>query len=425
MPLECEQALFHLKVSPVFCALFKMKEQLSTKYFHLAYKYYKIILCCPTSHSFKNGVFKTVLNKSNMSRLLAYFAIKALQIVNLLQIIKLILEAYLVAQKETPLDVFTLFAYLFWLVAMSPILLNEYFLNNNAFNFSLKRLFKFIENNLTKPGIGQGVETKIKSTLNIQLLLICIHNIGFDYFNVYNAAATMYGNLEYDPTFLYLAVPWKDNNLVNTVYWLVLLVNVHITDTMFSLLFTLPGVIAYYLEATIKILTARLNSCENWSEFESVLKEYKNLEYCVRDGIDSQLGSLLLVFFGCAGLMQFIEAFFIFQFIKLGVPWEVYQFFVFDIFVADTRLFHSFYALSRLYLTAQEFLESVARVRSTIVSNVPQVGTTNKNKKLMGMQILQLKHISMRKGPCICGRNMPMKEMAGLLDLLVTAALWP
>ncbi len=91
---------------------------------------------------------------------------------------------------------------------------------------------------------------------------------------------------------------------------------------MWSLMFAFPCVIAYNIEAGVKLLTFKLKATKDFDEFTRILKKYRYLVHCTRDGITSPLAKQLLAFYMMVGFQQFVEAFFIFQLIKGGAVWE-------------------------------------------------------------------------------------------------------
>ncbi len=296
----------------------------------LLHRYYYAGGLCPIKFSFKQ-TFKRSINKET-TILVFYLVVRFMEIVNILQLVSYIAKAYYELHLTENLDVFGLAGMLLWIVSTMLIFLFDYFFCNIDFNFNYQTLVHLLTKIWGECKIDDTSFWELKRKVSFRLGLLCLHNFVIDYFNAINFSVILYGNVEADPSLLYLAVPWK-SPIVDTIYWAFLTLYIFNMAYIWSHFFVFPCAIAYNIEAAVALLTTQLNTAESLNKVSEVVKTYQNLMYSNQHFIKRQLGQVLLIFYLVAGFQQFMEAFFIFQFMKAGAAWNEYQAILLDSFV--------------------------------------------------------------------------------------------
>lgn len=86
-------------------------------------------------------------------------------------------------------------------------------------------------------------------------------------------------------------------------------------------------------------------------------------------------------------------------------------------------MLHSYYALSRLDIASQEFVDTVNKINIKLAFN-PDTMVKRKDKAAFQRKLKLVVPVEMKIGPFTCDQSLPMTAMALNLNYLVTAALW-
>ncbi len=314
-----------------FCAnSVKMENLNPLQVFKLVHRYYWTVMSCPIK--FRSSPKFTRIPSGSYFQLFYYYFIRTIGTIIFFQYTRLIFKNLWKFYSAAEFDNVELSGIVIYLLSMLPILTGDFFLWNTNFNFSFKRLVNLWENIWRQANFRESFVKRLTTKLCFQTALICIHNILFDYYFTYGYAKAMFYDLSQDSTQLYNDIPWKIP-VINATFWVTISLFFFLTNCAWSLMLVFPCVIAYNIEACVKLLTFKLKATSRFDEFTRILEKYQYLVHCTRDGITSLIAKQLLAFYIIVGYAQFLEAYFIFQLIKGGAVWDEFQFLLMDVLV--------------------------------------------------------------------------------------------
>ncbi len=301
------------------------------KILNFIFEYYSAVLCCPFVYLSIPFLKRKIT--TNYSKLCCYLFARLLQIVNAIQLLRLIVRSVWSLHVTGNIDVFELSGMFLWLTGMNTVLIGDYLFCDTEVNFKIKKVVHLFTQIWNQFKSNKLATREINSEIVRRLLLLFVHNAATDFFSVYNFATTLYGNLDQDPTLLYTTAPWK-TKFVDTVYWICININVMVLVFMWSAMLVVPSALAYNIEACIRLLDCELKSARTYIEIKRVLDAYSQLIYCTNNRLVTKIGRLNLAFYLIAGFQQFVESYFLFQLIQSGATWDDYQVLLVDIGVS-------------------------------------------------------------------------------------------
>ncbi|CAL8144775.1 unnamed protein product [Orchesella dallaii] len=403
--------------------------------FRIIFTYYILITTSPINYSHLLATIYSPTNSnkyvptfpSRTKQWLYYFA-RFLILINFIHVVRLLILNLWELHVNGQVEMFGLFGLLIWSGAFTPVVCYDFiFLKPSC----LKSLFRSLDTcdkvwNRAKEHLGEKTMSEILFKKSILVWCLMLHTTAVDFFTITNCMWSSYQNIENDPTLLYEAIPWK-NQWVDVVYWFILQILMGSLVMVWSLMLTLPGVVAYNFEYVIRAL-AKSVEVEPTSKYplEAILKDYRLIEFAVRDLHQNGFSKMLLIFFATSGIQQTIESFCIFQMIKHGASWDEYQFFLLDLMNTCGRVFHAINALSRVDQASQIFLNSV-RIqmgRQFNIGHLNEKGFRSRRDPLL-KKIRLTKSVLMRMGPLPCKQNLLLTSGSVHLNNIVTSALWP
>ncbi|CAL8117934.1 unnamed protein product [Orchesella dallaii] len=357
-----------------------------------------------------------------------YYFTRSLLLINFIQVVRLLILNLWELHVNGSVEMFGLFSVIIWTGALTPVYCNDFILLKEN---CLKSLFRSVDTcvnvlNRAKEHLGKETMSKILLKKSCQIRCLMFHNLSIYFISIMNCMWSTYENIENDPTMLYQAIPWK-NQWVDVIYWFILQV-IAISIVMFwSLLLTFPGVVAYHFECVIMALTKSVEDgpTSNYP-LEAILKDYRVIEFGVRDLHQNGFSKMLIMFLAASGIQLVIESFCVFQMIKHGVSWDVYQLFLLDAVFSLGCVFHELYALSRVDLASQMFFNSI-QTHVTQQCNI-QIGKGERfrsRREPLFKKIRLAKHILMRIGPLRCKQDLLFTSGSVYMDCFVSSALWP
>lgn len=119
---------------------------------------------------------------------------------------------------------------------------------------------------------------------------------------------------------------------LNLAYWLFTQSMSWILLAWISFFFVIPGVIILHVECCIEALAHQINHNGTDATIKVALHAYRKLELSLRN-LNEILSPLLLVMFLILGVEQFIQAWFIFKFIRMGASWKDIRMLLLDLLV--------------------------------------------------------------------------------------------
>ncbi|CAL8117972.1 unnamed protein product [Orchesella dallaii] len=357
-----------------------------------------------------------------------FYFIRFLLLINFIQVARLLILDLWELHVNGSVDMFGLFGLMMWGGAFMPVFCYDFILLKPN---CLKALFRSMDTcdkvmDKAKEHLGKETISKILSKKSFLVWLLTIHSVAFDYFSITICMWTTYQNIEEDPTLLYSAIPWKAP-WVNVIYWFIPQIIMGSFVMIWSVMFTLPGVVAYHYECVIRALakSVEIGPTTKYS-LEAILRDYQLIEFTVRDLHQNGFSKMLLLFFAAFGVQQTIESFCVFQMIKQGASWDEYQFFFADLMFATVRVFHGIDALSRAYRASQVFLNSV-RIEVGRLSKIQRGNRRclRSRREPLLKKIRTAKPIFMRIGHLPCKQNLILTGGSVHMDNIVSSALWP
>ncbi|CAL8117966.1 unnamed protein product [Orchesella dallaii] len=400
--------------------------------FRIIFTYYILGTASPINYSHLSATIYSPATSNNYvpsrTNQCFYYFTRFLLTINIIHVARLLIFNLWELHVNGSVEMFGFLGLIIWSGVFIPVFCSDFILLKPN---CLKLLFRSMDTcdkvlNKTKEHLGKETISKILFKKSFLVWFLMIHSVAFDYLTITNCMWSSYENIENDPAMLYSAIPWK-NSWVDVIYWFILQMIMGSIDMLWSLMLTLPGVVAYHYECVIRALAESVEiGPTSKYPLEAILKDYELIEFAVRDLHQNGFSKMLLIFFGTFGVQQAIESFCIFQMIKYGASWDEYQFFFWDLMFTTGRVFHVMDALSRAYQASQIFLNSV-RIEVGRQSNVRRGSRKclRSRREPLLKKIRMMKPIPMRIGPVLCKQNLILTSGSVHLDNIVSSALWP
>ncbi len=394
-----------------------------TSLFRKIYTYYTTLTCSPvTLQNARNFSFKNI----RLFRILLYIVIRILPALQLVHNLLLALGAYH-SQFGTQ-DIFGVLESVLWVLAYGMYIFNDSIIVRWKLTVSILNVFDVCDR------IWIHAETflnpctplsKLKSKLASHSKRIFFHFCFLDFFQSLIYSWSLWGTVTYQVTF-YSMFPWK-SPLAENITWFLLSINFpqQISPWSFPLLF--HSINAHQKETCIRALTTCVKQLANSSKnsgvdysIEKIIQDYKTL-HLATSFVERKLRNILLVMFLVMGVQQFMESYFIFQMIKMGLGFQDLFFLILDLFMTLSRIAHGLHALSSVDGANEEFWNTMQKYMMTSKGQILPRSKRNERMKLFRT----IMPIETRLGPVKCSKNLVLTGMAEYTNYYVTAALWP
>ncbi|CAL8117936.1 unnamed protein product [Orchesella dallaii] len=357
-----------------------------------------------------------------------YYFTRSLLLINFIQVVRLLILNLWELHVNGSVEMFRLFSVSIWAVVFTPIYCNDFILLKDN---CLKSLFRYMDTcaqvmNRAQEHLGKETVSKILLKKSFQIKCLMLQTNLLNFMTITNCMWSTYENIENDPAMLYEAIPWK-NQWVDGIYWFILQIIGSSILMFWSLLLTFPGVVAYHFECVIMALAKSVeDGPTSRYPLEAILKDYRVIEFGVRDLHQNGFSRMLIMFLAASGIQLVTESFCVFQMMKNGGSWDDYQIFLLDVGINLGCVFHELYALSRVDLASQMFFDSI-RTHVVQQCNIE----SGKGKRFRSIReplfkkIRLAKHILMRIGPLPCKQDLLFTSGSVYMDCFVSSALWP
>ncbi|CAL8137459.1 unnamed protein product [Orchesella dallaii] len=398
-----------------------------TKELTWIYHYYFQGLSCPTPlyKSWQQFSSKKSIhfgNIQNKSRYFAYAITRAIPLVNFIQVWKVIIEVAW-GSKGQNLPWLKILGMVLWLLALFLLVFCDTVILSLDFTRTFwrsvdtcDRIWEKARANLTEP-----VLTSLQSRKNFKVWRLFLHGFMFDFLAILNYSWVYAVNGEEDPTLLYSTIPWGNSSTLirSVVYWLISMTSFITLSMGWSFYITFPGILALHLEYSMRTLATLVQHGPFGNyQLDSIMKDYKQLQFCIKEVNRSRMGRLLLPFYIFLGIQQTCQCYFGFQLIKSGAGWDDYQVYVIDVFLSTLRVFHEWYAISAMDPATNTFSQQV-------VIHWKKCQEGRKYRKVTSATIRSLMPALIVVEPYICRRNFALSGLSVYFDYIVCAALWP
>jgi len=269
-------------------------------------RYYMTVLWIPVLSSeiwkplnFSDLHFRFLLHWFTFGKICFYLLPRLLCLVSFIQTLCLIIEASYEYQTTGQIEIFGFLGLILWLGFFNPFYCTDNLLLNPSAYFlqpinTLRRIFTKAQNHLDNETLSH-----LKSMKTFKVWGLVIHNAILDYQLIINFGLTTFQDFELDMAQLRAVIPWR-TSLGNGAYWCAQQILMTTTIMAWSTMLTLPGVIAYHFECTIKILAKSVDNgpIQRYS-LDNIVNDYKCLQTAIRILSEKGVSRFLLVFYIC------------------------------------------------------------------------------------------------------------------------------
>ncbi|CAL8121170.1 unnamed protein product [Orchesella dallaii] len=334
-----------------------------------------------------------------------------------------------------PMDIFGYIEACLWFTGMLPYLGSDTFLLSPDFIRNVDKLFVVFEKvfeetekekpkNRPKVWLENARHEGAYKTLHVFMFSSFLDH--FQNFNTFIALK----DIMHDRCHMYSILPWQ-SPFLETIAWFLESFNLSILFFVISVVTTLPGCFAYYLEECLRRMAEQIEEKGLEDEEErnlvlDMLDRYEEIFLIVRE-LNKTMGMGVMVFHSIYNVQQSAETYCIFRMLRAGASFGDIQFLFTDIILSASRIMYSFHSLSVVESACQDFVASVKSHLSRKLVRIKRKRRVRdmKELKLIKVKLRSLQEVCMTIGPCKCGSDLVLQGMAVYFDHYSAAALWP